>query len=479
MGGRAVTQVLSVASEVAPVVKTGGLADVAGALPAALEPLGIRMRTLMPGYPQVMGELGGRRVVARLADCFGGPAELLAEEVAGLDLLILDAPHLYDRAGGPYLSPAGGDWPDNPERFAALSWVAAEIAGGAIPDWRPDIVHCHDWQAGLAPYYIARSAVAGRVKTVITIHNIAFQGLAPAWKMQGLKVRPADFTADGVEYWGQISALKAGLVFADRLTTVSPTYAAELMTPEFGMGLEGVMRARKGSFTGILNGIDEDVWSPATDPAITTYRTAKGKAANKAALRREFGLGEAPGPLCVVVSRLTGQKGLDLLIEALPALLAQGGQLALLGSGDKGLEAAFQAAAGPNVGIRIGYDEALSHRMMAGGDAILVPSRFEPCGLTQLYGLRYGTLPLVALTGGLADTVIPATPATMARGVATGIQFFPVTAAALADALERLCDLYARPESWTKMQRNAMSQPVGWDQSAARYAEVYERLLAK
>ncbi|AUH33464.1 glycogen synthase GlgA [Paracoccus tegillarcae] len=478
MGGRAVTQVLSVASEVAPVIKTGGLADVAGALPAALAPFGVTMRTLMPGYPQAMRMLEDAQPVAQFQDCFGGHADLLAGKAGGLDLLVLDAPHLFERGGGPYLADAGTDWPDNPERFAALSWVASEIANGAIEGWQPDIVHCHDWQAGLAPYYIARSPAADRVKTIITVHNIAFQGLAPAWKMGALKIAPVDFTPDGMEYWGQISALKAGLVFADWLTTVSPTYAAELMTAEFGMGLEGVMRARRDSFTGILNGIDEQVWSPATDPAITPYKAARGKASNKAALRKEFGLRQADGPLCVVVSRLTEQKGLDLLIEALPTLLDRGGQLALLGSGDKGLEAAFQRAAGPDVGVRIGYDEALSHRMMAGGDAILVPSRFEPCGLTQLYGLRYGAIPLVALTGGLADTVVAANPASMAHQVATGIQFHPVTAAALADALNRLCDLYADPDRWTKMQRNAMSQPVGWDQSAARYAELYESLLA-
>lgn len=472
------TQVLSVASEVAPIIKTGGLADVAGALPAALAPFGVTMRTLMPGYPTVMQALRKPAEIARFDDCFGGKGLLLASEVAGLDLLVLDAPHLFDRAGGPYLAASGSDWPDNPERFAALSWVASRIAGGALDDWQPRIVHCHDWQAGLAPYYIARSRAAKAVRTVITIHNIAFQGLAPVWKMGALKIAPTDFNPDGVEYWGQISALKAGLVFADWLTTVSPTYAEELMTPEFGMGLDGVIRARRQNFSGILNGIDQAAWAPASDPAITGYDTPAGKAANKAALRREFGLGEAPGPLCVVVSRLTEQKGLDLLLEVLPTLLARGGQLALLGSGDKGMEAAFQAAAGPDVGIRIGYDEALSHRMMAGGDAILVPSRFEPCGLTQLYGLRYGTLPLVALTGGLADTVIPANSASMASQVATGIQFNPITAGALANALERLCDLYAQPENWTRMQRNAMSQPVGWDQSAARYAELYENLLA-
>lgn len=480
MGVRALTSVLSVTSECAPLIKTGGLADVAGALPGALLPLGVRMRTLLPGYPQVMRALGKTTEVARFADCFGGVGRVLAADLDGLDLLILDAPHLYDRAGGPYLTEAGVDWPDNPERFAALSWVASEIANGAIADWRPDIVHCHDWQAGLAPYYIARSPAAGQVGTVITIHNIAFQGLAPASKLGELRLNPADYNADALEYWGQISALKAGLIFADRLTTVSPTYAEELMTPEFGMGLDGVMRARRADFEGILNGIDEEVWSPAGDAAIQTYTAPAGKAANKARLQAEFGLAtDAKGPLCVIVSRLSDQKGLDLLLQALPTLLARGGQLALLGSGDPRLEAAYRHAAGPNVGVRIGYDEALSHRMMAGGDAILVPSRFEPCGLTQLYGLRYGTLPLVALTGGLADTVIPASPASMAKGVATGIQFSPVNAQALANALDKLCDLFDQRKSWARMQRNAMGQPVGWDQSAARYAGLYERLMAR
>ena len=470
-------QVLSVTSECAPLIKTGGLADVAGALPGALAPLGVRMRTLLPGYPVVMGMVKDAVSVAHFADCFGGPADVLAARAAGLDLLILDAPHLFDRPGGPYLNQSGADWPDNPERFAALSWAASEIANGAIADWQPDLVHGHDWQGGLAPYYIARSPAAGRVRTVMTIHNIAFQGLAPSWKLAGLRISPADFHSDAVEYWGQISALKAGLVFADRLTTVSPTYAEELMTPHFGMGLEGVLRDRRADFIGILNGIDEEVWSPATDAEIKTYKVPKGKAANKARLREEFGLAEASGPLCVVVSRLTEQKGLDLLLQTLPVLLARGGQLALLGSGDPRLEEAFKQAAGPNVGIRIGYDEALSHRMMAGGDAILVPSRFEPCGLTQMYGLRYGTLPLVALTGGLADTVIPATPASISAGVATGIQFYPVSAEALANALNKLCDLYDQADSWAKMQRNAMSQSVGWDQSAALYAALYKALM--
>ncbi|WP_099045488.1 glycogen synthase GlgA [Pseudoponticoccus marisrubri] len=470
--------VLSVTSECVPLVKTGGLADVAGALPGALAPFDVRMRTLIPGYPAVIAALEGAQGVAEFASCFGGPARVLEGRAGGLDLLVLDAPHLFDRGAGIYLTADGIDWPDNPERFAALSWVACEIANGALEGWVPDVVHAHDWQGGLAPYYIARSPAKGRVRTVITVHNIAFQGLVPADRMAALRLNAGDFHSDGLEYYGQVSALKAGLVHADKLTTVSPTYARELMTDAFGMGLQGVLRARAADFVGILNGIDETVWSPADDPHLAKpFKAPRGKAANKAALRDEFGLAEAPGPLAVVVSRLTEQKGLDLLLAALPGFLERGGQLALLGSGDPGLEAAFQQAANdPNVGVKLGYDEPLSHRMMAGGDAILVPSRFEPCGLTQLYGLRYGTLPVVALTGGLADTVIPATPATMARQVATGLQFHPVTADALRDALAGLCDLYAQPKLWSKMQRNAMAHPVGWDQSAAAYAALYNRL---
>lgn len=471
-------RVLSITSEAAPLVKTGGLADVAGALPGALGAHGIEMRTLLPGYPPVMAALEGAEVLAQVKDCFGSTARVLGAQAGGLALLVLDAPHLYDRGAGIYLSEAGRDWPDNPERFAALSWVASEIANGLLPDWQPDILHAHDWQAGLAPYYLARSDAAGKVQSVLTIHNIAFQGLAEAEKRAALKIRREDFTPDTLEYYGRISALKAGLIFADRLTTVSPSYAEELLTPAFGMGLEGVLNARRAQLSGILNGIDLGIWSPEADIHITPYSAPAGKAPNKAALLSEFGLAPAEGPLCVVISRLTEQKGLDLLLDALPTLLDHGGQLAVLGSGDPAMERAFkQAARHAQISVRIGYDEALSHRMIAGGDAILVPSRFEPCGLTQLYGLRYGTIPLVALTGGLADTVIPATPATLSgKVVATGVQFHPVTTLALSNALSRLCGLYAQPRLWRQMSRNAMAQPVGWDHSAAAYAALYKDL---
>lgn len=470
------TKALFVVSECAPLVKTGGLADVAGALPGALAAHGVGVRVLLPGYRTVMRQIGRRTTVARYAELFGGAAELIACQVAGLDLMILDAPHLYDREGAIYGDATGRDWPDNAERFAALCKVGAMIAAQGVDDWRPDIVHGHDWQAGLTPEYMR--ALGVDVPFVFTVHNIAFHGNAPASKLRTLGLDPARFNADHFEFWGQISALKAGLVGAARINTVSQTYAEELLTPEFGIGMDGVLRARQADLRGIVNGIDLDAWNPETDPNILPYKTAAGKAANKKALQKTFGLGPSDGPLCVLVSRLTEQKGIDLLLAALPALLDRGGQLALLGSGDPKLEVALLEAADrhESLSVKIGYDEALSHQMMAGGDAILVPSRFEPCGLTQLYGLRYGTLPLVALTGGLADTVIHASPAALARGVATGLQFFPVNAQALSNAFVRLVDLYRDSKVWKAMQRNAMKQPVGWETSAAAYKDIYDSL---
>ena len=470
------TKILFVVSECAPLIKTGGLADVAGALPAALAPFGCQVRTLLPGYRAVLGQLDKTKIVKRYKNLFGGPAKIRSSTVAGLDMLLIDAPHLYDRDGGLYVDASGHDWPDNPERFAALSYVAADIAAKGAGDWAPDIVHGHDWQAGLTPEYMIAAGTG--VPFVFTVHNIAFHGNTSADRLGALKLDAGRFGADHFEFWGQISALKAALMGAAKITTVSKTYAQELLTPAFGLGMEGVLKLRQPDLTGIVNGIDQDVWNPQTDPNITPYKSLTNKAANKAALRKTFGLKRSKGPLCVLVSRLSEQKGIDLLLDALPALLDHGGQLALLGSGDPALEVALSQAAAnhPNVSVKIGYDEALSHQMIAGGDAILVPSRFEPCGLTQLYGLRYGTLPLVALTGGLADTVINASPAALATGVATGIQFYPVNAQSLAHAFGQLIHLYNQPKVWKSMQRNAMKQPVGWETSAAEYADIYTSL---
>ena len=477
MGKELRGRVLSVASEAVPLLKTGGLADVVGALPGALAAVGWQMRVLMPAYRGLRARIADWPVVMSDADLFGGPAVVRAGAVGGVGMLLLDAPHLFDRDGGPYAGP-GGDWGDNPQRFAALSWIAARIAReGLAEGWRPEVLHCHDWQAGLAPAYLAYGG-ARDVGSVMTIHNIAFQGWAEASQLGALRLPQAEFHAGALEYFGGLSALKAGLITADAITTVSPSYAAELVRPAFGMGLEGVIAARAGQVSGILNGVDEAVWSPEVEPLPYSRRRLKGKAANRAALCAEFGL-EVPGPLAIVVSRMSDQKGIDLIAAVLPDFIEGGGGLVVLGSGDPGLEAMMRTLAARHPGrvaVQIGYDEALSHRMFAGGDAVLVPSRFEPCGLTQMYGLRYGTLPVVAAVGGLADTVITANPAAMAAGVATGITFQPTDAVAFGQALRHLLTLHADPALWGRVQRNAMRQPVGWQASAAAYAALYESL---
>jgi starch synthase len=467
-------RVLSVASECVPLIKTGGLADVVGALPGALRPLGWDMKVLLPAYRALRPVVAGWPEIWREADLWGGEGRVLAGEVDGIAILALDAPHLYDRAGGPYAG-AGGDWPDNPQRFAALSWVAARIAREGLEGWKPDILHAHDWQAGLAPAYLAYHG-AGGAASVITVHNIAFQGLAPAALLSDLRLPGAAFNSHGLEYYGGISTLKAGLVTADRITTVSPTYAAELMRPEFGMGLQGVIAERAAVVQGILNGVDTAVWSPEGEGENAySARVLAGKAVARAALSTEFGL-DVPGPLAIVVSRLTDQKGIDLLPAVLPDFVAGGGGAIVLGSGAPELEGAVQDLArrfAGRVAVRIGYDEGLSHRLFQGGDAVLVPSRFEPCGLTQMYGLRYGTIPVVAAVGGLADTVINASPAALAAGVATGVTFAPTDALAFGQALRHLLQLHADRKVWARLVKNAMAQPVGWETSAAAYAALY------
>jgi starch synthase len=475
--------ILMVASECVPLIKTGGLADVVGALPRALEAQGCRVRVLLPNYPMVASQLGDARPIVSFDDLFGGPASIKAADVKGVKVLALDAPHLFDRPGNPYLGPDGRDWPDNQRRFAALSRAAARVVSDVPDGWLVDVVHCHDWQAGLTPVYLARELDAAP-PVVFTIHNIAFQGLFPSSEVQALGLPWEAFTPDGYEFYGQLSFLKAGLVFSDRLTTVSPTYAAELQTKPFGMGLDGVIRARHHELVGILNGIDDHLWNPETDPQIAapySLWSLDNKKINRAALQKAMELDLDPAAfLACVVSRLTDQKGLDLLIDVLPALVETGGQLALLGTGTPAIEEAFRAAATRyqgRVGVRIAYDEPLSRLLIAGADAILVPSRFEPCGLTQMYGLRYGTIPIVARTGGLADSVIDANVAAVEAGVATGIVFDPNDADGLDRALSRAIELFQAPGSWRELMRSAMRQPVGWSSSAAHYERLYRSVL--
>ncbi len=477
-------RVLSVASEVFPLVKTGGLADVTGALPGALAAEGIEMRTLLPGYPGVIAALKKPKAVHSYADLSGGPARILAAQAGGLDVLVVEAPHLYDRPGTPYARPDGQDWPDNPIRFAALCRAAADIGTGALAGYRPDIVHAHDWQGGLAPAYLHYRG-GPRPATVMTVHNLAFPGKAAPSLLENLGLPPQSFAIDGVEFYGAISLLKAGLQFADRITTVSPTYAAEIRTPAYGMGFEGLLRARAGVLSGILNGIDATIWNPATDNLLAhryDLPSIAGRAANKTALQTRMGLIEAPdAPLFGVISRLTGQKGLDLLLDCLPTLLGLGGQLALLGAGDAMLEAGFRHAAAQapgRVACVIGYDETLAHHIQAGIDALLVPSRFEPCGLTQLCALRYGAVPVVARVGGLADTVIDANPAALAAGAATGLQFAPVNADMLDATLHHAVALYRDPPTWRTLQANGMTADVSWTGPARHYAALYRTLAA-
>lgn len=480
-------RVLSVASECAPLLKTGGLADVVGALPAALEPYGWSTRILMPAYPGILDAVGNTRRIWRDDDLFGGPACVRYAKYKGLVLLLLDAPHLFDRHGGPY-NVDGHDHHDNHVRFAALSWVGARIAiDGTSDRWRPEVVHAHDWQAGLVPSYLKYAE--SEIPTVLTIHNIAFQGVFGPDQLDRLKLPTWDFHPDGLEYHGLVSTLKAGLVHASRVTTVSPTYAEELCDGAFGFGMEGVVQARtdRGEMSGILNGIDTDAWDPATDPHITAYSAAapENKEENRRALLEEFGLDDPDGPLAVVVTRLSHQKGIDMLIDALPGFLDNGGAVAILGSGDPELEYRLGDLAWRypgKVGLYIGYDEAKSHRMYAGGDIVVVPSRFEPCGLTQLYGLRYGAIPVVACTGGLRDTVTDANPENLHNGTATGFTFGDwhqggqIDAGALSFALGRALDLYRDREAWTKLRAQAMHTPVDWGVSASRYGTLFTEL---
>ncbi|MDR3474035.1 MAG: glycogen synthase GlgA [Devosia sp.] len=476
-------EVLSVASEIYPLVKTGGLADVAGALPGALAGHGVSMRTLIPGYPAVMREAGGGRVIHEFGDLFDGRARLLAGRFAGLDLIVIDAPHLYDRTGGPYIGPDGTDWPDNWKRFAALCWVAGKLALGIVEGYLPQILHAHDWTAGLVPAYV-KYGPSGRVKTVMTIHNLVFQGHYGPEVFGRLDLPPHAYW-EGLEYYGGVGYLKAGLAAADAITTVSPTYAREIRTPAFGAGLEGLINARAGVLHGITNGIDTGAWNPATDVSLVqdySSATLQKRQINKDAIRERFALEATDGPLFTVVSRITNQKGIDLLAANVDWLVSLGATLAVLGSGDPTLEGVLQAAAARHpgrVGMVRGYDEGLSHLLQGGADAILVPSRFEPCGLTQLYGLRYGCLPVVARVGGLADTVIDANEAAVEAGVATGLQFLPVTSEALGEAIQRAVTLYHDEKVWRKMQRRAMKSNVSWDHSARRYADLYATLLGQ
>lgn len=477
-------KILHVASECYPLIKTGGLADVLGALPIAQNVAGDDARVVLPYYPQVREKVPEAVEVARRAT-FAGEVVFRYAVFNGVGLYLLDAPQLYERPGNPYYDANYQDYADNVFRFALLGWAAAAIATGIDGLWgRADVLHAHDWQAGLACAYLHHWQ-AGDIRTVFTIHNIAYQGMFASYHLPQVWLPPEMLRVEGLEFYGQMSFLKAGIYYADRVTTVSPTYADEITRQPASNGMEGLLSTRQveGRLSGILNGVDDETWNPKIDAYLQVHFSLDklaGKKTNKKLVQERFALmsGEKK-PLLVMISRLTGQKGADLWLDVVNQRLAQGElpfQFVLLGSGEAGLEQGFRDVAAQdskNIGVHIGYDEALSHVLMAGADAILVPSRFEPCGLTQLYGLKYGSLPLVRRTGGLADTVVDTTSQSFKDGSATGFVFDEPTAAALDEALTRLLVAWEDEAVWAKIRQNAMRQDNSWAKAAEAYQLVY------
>lgn len=469
-------KILFVVAEAYPLVKTGGLGDVAGSLPPALRSLGVDARIMMPAYAEVLARIGSVRAQGSFGEILpGSRAYLLTGELPGSDVpvLLVNSPDLFERRGSPYQQPEGIDWPDNHLRFGLLSRAAALLGtAGSLAGWQPDLVHANDWHTGIVPLYVRMSPVP-RPKTVFTIHNISYQGLFALPLAQSLGLADSAYTAN-FEFWGKFSFLKAGLTLADCVSTVSPTYAREITMSGGGAGLEGVLATRGDRIVGITNGIDVTVWNPERDPFIAQpYSVAHLdlRAINTRELRREFGL---PGdrPVAGVVSRLVEQKGIDVLLSAIPGLLRAGIDLVVLGAGEGPLERALMAAAATSpdrVGVRIGYDESLSHRIMAGSDLLLVPSRFEPCGLTQLYAQHYGAMPVVHRVGGLADTV---------RDYIDGFAFDELSPHALTVAVERALRVYSDTLSWRHLQIQAMTKEVGWNLCARHYYDLYRELAS-
>jgi len=483
-------KVLFVTPEAQPLVKTGGLADVCGSLPAALADLGCDVRLALPAYPQTVARAGELVEVARLAvPCAPAPVRLLEGRLGAVPLYLVDAPGLLDRPGHPYLDAAGHDQADNALRFATFARAAVAVAlDQAGLGWAPDMVHCHDWQTGLVPALLFGEP--RRPATSFTVHNLAYQGLFPAETLGALGLPEGLWTMHGMEFHGQLSFIKGGLAYADWVTTVSPTYAREIQTPELGCGLDGLLRHRRRRLVGILNGADYGVWDPTDDDCLReTFGPGElsGKAACKADLQERLGLPADPdAPLLAFCGRLVEQKGVDVLLAALPRVLRLGAQVVVVGQGERRFGAALESAAAEceRLAVHVGYTEALAHRVLAGADLFLMPSQFEPCGLTQLYALRYGAVPVVRGTGGLADTVVDTDLESLLAGTATGFAFDEPTPAALARAVEHGLECRRWSAVWDKLVHTAMTREFGWARSARAYLDLYRsapgraRLLA-
>ena len=483
-------RVLFATSEAYPLIKTGGLADVSGALPKALNNLAEfdgDIKILLPGYRAVLEKLRDVSPVATI-EVLGQTCTLIMGKMpdSDTDVIAIQNAYLYERDGGPYSDKHGVEWLDNALRFGVLSRVASLLCSKHSPlqSWQPDLIQCNDWQTALAPAYMKLIDFSS-TKSILSLHNLAFQGNFDFSWLKALELPIENFQISGFEYHGQISFLKAGLFYSDKLSTVSATYAQEIQTETFGFGMQGLLQIRKDDLTGILNGIDTEEWSPEKDPSLIKNYSASdlsGKAAVKKALQEQLGLHiDADAPLLGVVSRLTHQKGLDLLPGIMPQLIAQGCQFAILGSGDKALETSFNKLAQSNPGqvsMSTGYNEHLSHNIMAGCDMFVMPSRFEPCGLNQLYGLAYGTPPIVNATGGLADSVCDTNETTLNNDTATGFVMKNVSSASLLVTIEHALAIWKNKTLWQKIQRNGMQQDIGWDSSAKAYLKLYEKTLS-
>ncbi len=479
-------RVLFASSEAHPLIKTGGLADVSASLPQALQQMGQEVHIILPAYRQVLSHLEPLETEAelRLPGDFE-PIRLLRGQFPGtrVPLWLVDAPSMFDRDGGPYQGPDGRDWDDNAQRFTLFARACVELATGrAVPGWQADAVHCNDWQTGLIPALLQLEA--RRPATVFTIHNLAYQGLFSFQTFQALHLPHSFWGMHAMEFHGQFSFIKGGLVYADRITTVSPTYAEEIKQPEYGYGLEGLLNHRAGVLSGILNGVDYQLWDPRHDEFIACEydtRSLKNKRLNKRALQKEMRLPQRDEiPLVAFVGRMVDQKGIDLILEALPQILRQSVQCVILGSGAPHYEQAFTELAShypDNMGVHIGYNEALAHQVEAGSDIFLMPSRFEPCGLNQIYSLRYGTVPVVRNTGGLADTVVDVSDQARKAKTATGFCFEHATTEGLLWALNRALKLYPRPRLWRQLMVTGMTQDFSWESSARHYLKLYQQIV--
>ncbi|MGZ8227841.1 MAG: glycogen synthase GlgA [Methylococcaceae bacterium] len=475
-------KILFVTSEAHPLIKTGGLADVSGSLPKALAEQGEDVRIILPNYQAIKtAEAIYFKSTVRVNNV---DVNILETRLPGTEVIVwlVDYPEFFGLPGNPYVDENGDAWENNAERFALLCRVAVEVAmNRAYLDWAPEIVHCNDWQSGLVPALL--SLESHRPATVFTIHNMAYQGLFPKATVATLKLPEQLWSLGGIEFNDLLSFLKGGLAYCDRITTVSPTYAQEIQTAEFGYGLEGLLSYRKDALSGIINGIDTDQWNPQTDPAISEHFDASSlskKLLNKTALQEKFSLPvNGKIPVFALISRLVEQKGIDLILECLPEVMTLPVQFVLLGSGDKDFEqqlVEFAKTYPDKMAITLGYNEALSHLIEAGADIFLMPSRFEPCGLNQIYSQRYGTVPIVRKTGGLADTVVDAVPETLSNNTATGFVFNDATPGTLLEAIKRALLIYSLPTVWEQLQINGMETDYSWNESAKQYMALYEQL---